>query len=86
MLKLRIEEYWNKVIPDRTCQLGTRVLPEFVLKRSVVYKDSGWQSMEEWKNAIKNRPGFLGFESGKAKFNTGRYYGISSYQLVSLEH
>ena len=84
-MKLIIREYWNKVVEEEGQPFGSKVLPDYELKSTVEYKNSGWNDIREWRNSVKERKGFIGFdESGAAKFDLGRHYGIHSYQLVSL--
>ena len=84
-MKLVIETFWNKVVPDKDAPFGTKVLPEFELKDSLTYRESGWESVEAWKKDAKQRHGFQGFDAqGRAKFELSKSYGIRSYQLVSV--
>ena len=83
-MKLTIETYWNKVQPDCSAPFGTRVLPEYELKSTVTYPDSGW-TQSDWERSVKARNGFVGFVDGAAKFDQGRNYGIHSYQLVRVQ-
>lgn len=82
-MKLIIETYWNKVTPDNSAPFGTRVLPDYELKGTVTYPDSGW-TLDAWKQSVKTRHGFAGFVDGAAKFDLEQRYGIRSYQLVRL--
>ncbi len=83
-MKLVIETFWNKVVP-REDGFGTKVLPEFVLKDTFTYRESGWESVDAWRKDAKQRHGFQGFdEQGRAKFELAKSYGIRSYQLVSV--
>ena len=86
-----IEEWWNKVRPNKEKPFGTEVLPEFERKsRTTSPNCGGWNSLQQWKNACKERSGFIGFNCDydslhKAKFLLPTSYGIRSYQLVWLE-
>ena len=85
-MKLIIECFMNKVTPDAAAPFGTRVLPEYERTSLVTYQNGGgWESLEAWRESVKSRLGFEGFDDqGRAKFQIGRSYGIHSYQLVSL--
>lgn len=84
MSTITIKEFWNKVASDDTQPFGTRVLPDYEIKSSHSFCDSGYQSRKEWQQRAKGIKGFLGFQDdGSAKFDMGRMYGIHTYQLVS---
>jgi len=87
MPKLVIETFWNKVIPDGTAPLGSRVLPEYERKDITSYHNGGgWPDKTTWARNAKTLHRFQGFdEQGRAKFDLGRAYGIHSFQLVSIE-
>ena len=85
-MNLITEEYWNRLVPIDNPTGAFKFNPvrgEYERKSRNVSRTS-WER-KDWERSVKSRHGFLGFEDGKAKFDTGTHYGIHSYQLVWLE-
>ena len=82
-MRLTIETYWNKVVDDASAPFGTRVLPEYELKDSFSWPNSGWESVSEWRKNARSMAKFIKFDDqGRAHFDLSRSYGIHSYQVV----
>jgi len=85
-MKMVIKTYWNKVESDPDAPFGSRVLPEYELKDTVVY-DTDLKSFDEMKKELTKRfpDKFLGVDGESLKFDLGKHYGIHSYQAISLK-
>ena len=86
-MRLVIRDYWNKVERDNQIPFGSKVLDEFELKSTVAYPEPRTKAefMKETKE--RNHGKILETLSNgyKIKGICSGYYGIKSYQLVTIE-
>jgi len=92
MKRLVIRTYWNKI--DHSYNLSNPFLKkvlvdEYELKSTTSYPqgDTGYQSFEEMKKEMKKRfpKQYMGCEGNAVKMDLGKFCGIHSYQLITLE-
>ena len=74
---LRITEYWNKVICDKSAPFGTRVLPEYEIKRELTIEGNLSELKKRWRGHPRMT---INHDSIIEDF--GRSYGIHSYNII----
>ena len=75
---IRVTEYWNKIIDDKSAPFGKRVLPEYEIHRQF-NMDSDFELLKKrWQNNSK-----MTIEADKITEDKGKNYGIHSYVIIT---
>lgn len=86
-MRLVIRTFWNKVVLDTASPFGTKVLTgEYVPKpNGYVSYPNETRSVTEFQEQAKERHDFMQLIPNGARFNGGKWYGIHSYNDVTIE-
>ena len=73
-MRIKITEYWNKIIDDSNAPFGTRVLPEYEVKRTSYINGN----LDELKKRYEKHSRMTIYDD-KIVEDRGKYYGIHSF-------
>ncbi len=71
---IKITVYWNKIIDDPSQPFGTRVLPEYEIKKQYTMDSDFYELKNRWNNHPRMK-----IEGEKITEQLPKQYGIGSY-------